>query len=475
MLFTSDEFLVFLVVVTAVLQVLRGGAARRWAMLGFCVWFYASWSLQFLGLLLGSVALDWVIALRLGADTRPAVRRALVVASVAMNLGMLAVFKYAGFAAVTLNDGLRLAGTDLRVPVPHLVLPLGISFYIFQSISYTVDVYRGLLPPTRSLRDLATFVMFFPHLVSGPIVRAAELLPQLTRLDAPAPAEDLAVGARHFVIGFARKVLVADTLAPLADATFAAPERYGASSLALGLLAYAMQIYFDFSGYSQMAVGLARMFGIHFPDNFDAPYVSRSLQEFWRRWHISLSRFLRDYLYIPLGGSRHGAVRTVAALTLTMLIGGFWHGANWTFVAWGAIHGAGQAVAWVYRERLRGPAAARFWDSRPGDALGWVLTMAVAWGAWVYFRAPDLVSANLYLARMMSGVPGADRVAPTLAQSAALLAAVLVHVGAIARPTWAEEPPWPKGMLAQGALVGAIYAVLVALQQTDSPFIYFNF
>ena len=215
MLFTSDEFLVFLGGVVGTLQVLRGGASRRWAMLAFCVWFYASWSLQFLGLLVGSVALDWAIALRLGKDTRPSVRRALVIASIAMNLGMLGVFKYAGFAAVTLNDGLRLLGTGLRVPVPHLILPLGISFYIFQSISYTVDVYRGLLPPTRSLRDLATFVMFFPHLVSGPIVRAAELLPQLARLDTPAPAEDLAVGARHFVLGFARKVLVADTLAPL--------------------------------------------------------------------------------------------------------------------------------------------------------------------------------------------------------------------------------------------------------------------
>ncbi len=475
MLFTSDEFLVFLGVVVVTLQVLRGGAARRWAMLAFCVWFYASWSLQFLGLLVGSVALDWAIALRLGKDTQPSVRRALVIASIAMNLGMLGVFKYAGFAAVTLNDGLRLLGTGLRVPVPHLILPLGISFYIFQSISYTVDVYRGLLPPTRSLRDLATFVMFFPHLVSGPIVRAAELLPQLARLDTPAPAEDLAVGARHFVLGFARKVLVADTLAPLADATFADPGRYGASSLSVGLLAYAMQIYFDFSGYSQMAVGLARMFGIHFPDNFDTPYLSRSLQEFWRRWHISLSRFLRDYLYIPLGGSRHGAARTVTALSLTMLIGGFWHGASWTFVVWGAIHGAGQAVAWLYRERLRGPAAARFWDSRAGDAVGWTLTMAVAWGAWVYFRAPDLARGNLYLTRMVFGAAGDASLAPSLAQLGAFGLAAAVHVGAVLRPVWAEAPPWPSGRVAQGALLGAVYAVLVALQQADSPFIYFNF
>jgi alginate O-acetyltransferase complex protein AlgI len=473
MLFISDEFLVFLVVVGGALAVLRTPAVRRWLMLGACVWFYASWSVWFLGLLLANIVVDYVIALRLGVEEAPARRRALVWLSVGMNLGMLAVFKYAGFAARTLNEGLTLAGTSWTVPVPALILPLGISFYVFQAISYTVDVYRGLLRPTRSLLDLATFIMFFPHLVSGPIVRAAELLPQLERLDRPAPLDEVMEGAKGFVEGFARKVLVADTLAVLADATFGAPGSYGAGDLAVGLLAYSFQIYFDFSGYSQMAVGLARMFGVHFPDNFDSPYISRSLQEFWRRWHISLSRFLRDYLYIPLGGSRHGQLRTVVAMSATMLIGGFWHGANWTFLAWGALHGVGQALAWLYRERFRGPDAARFWESAAGDVVGWILTMGVVLLGWVYFRAPDVHTAHAYLARMLGGASGAQALDLTGLQLGTFVAAVVVHAVACWRPSW--RVPWPKGPLAAGLAVGVAYVGLTALKQADAPFIYFNF
>ena len=473
MLFISDEFLVFLVVVGGFMAVLRHRGARRWLLLGACVWFYASWSIGFLGLLLANIVIDYAIALRLGEETAPARRKALVVASVGMNLGMLAVFKYAGFAARSLNDGLALFGTSWTVPVPALILPLGISFYVFQAISYTVDVYKGLLRPTRSLLDLATFIMFFPHLVSGPIVRAAELLPQLERLDRPAPLDEVVAGAKGFVEGFARKVLVADTLAVLADTTFGAPGRYGAGDLAIGVLAYTFQIYFDFSGYSQMAVGLARMFGVHFPDNFDAPYISRSLQEFWRRWHISLSRFLRDYLYIPMGGSRHGQLRTVAAMSATMLIGGFWHGANWTFVAWGALHGFGQAIAWVYRERFRGPDAARFWDSSVGDVCGWLLTMGVVVLGWVYFRAPDVHAAHLFLGRMLSGATGTAALDLTPLQIATFAAAIAIHVVARWRPGWSV--PWPSRPLLTGLAVGAAYVALTALKQADAPFIYFNF
>ena len=473
MLFISDEFLVFLLVVGGFMAVLRHRGARRWLLLAACVWFYASWSIGFLGLLLGNIVFDYVIALRLGDEVAPSRRKALVIASISLNLGMLAVFKYAGFAARSLNGGLTLLGTSWSVPVPELILPLGISFYVFQAISYTVDVYKGLLRPTRSLLDLATFILFFPHLVSGPIVRAAEILPQLERLDRPAPLDEVIEGARGFVEGFARKVLVADTLAVLADTTFGAPVQYGAGDLAIGLAAYTFQIYFDFSGYSQMAVGVARMFGVHFPDNFDAPYISRSLQEFWRRWHISLSRFLRDYLYIPLGGSRHGPLRTVAAMSATMIIGGFWHGANWTFVAWGALHGFGQAIAWIYRERFRGPDAARFWDSALGDVCGWVLTMGVVTLGWVYFRATDIHAAHVYLLRMLSGASGASALDLSALQVATFAAAVAVHFVARWRPAWSV--PWPRRPLWAGLAVGGVYVALTALKQADAPFIYFNF
>lgn len=473
MLFISDEFFVFLVAVLATMAAVRHPDARRWLLLGFCVWFYASWSLGFLGLLFANIAVDYVIALRLGDEQRPRARTALVTLSVGMNLGMLGFFKYLGFAAQVVDDGLTLLGTGLHVPIPHLILPLGISFYVFQAISYTVDVYRGQLTPTRSFREFATFILFFPHLVSGPIVRAAEILPQLERLKRPGTAEDLMQGAQDFVVGFARKVVVADQLSPLADATFGRPGDYGAGDLALGLLAYALQIYFDFSGYSQMAVGLARMFGIHFPDNFDAPYIARSLQEFWRRWHISLSRFLRDYLYIPLGGSRHGDARTLFALSATMLIGGFWHGANWTFLVWGALHGFGQAIAWYYRERLRTPAQAAFWSSPAGNLCGWALTMVVVNVAWVYFRAPDMAVAGTYLQRMLGGAQGTAALAPDRVQLALLGASVALHVVAYAQPQ--RTLPWPGSPWARGALVGAAYVALVALKQADAPFIYFNF
>ena len=473
MLFISDEILVFLVLVLTASALAPSPRLRAWGVLGFCVWFYASWSLPFMGLLAANIVADYFLALGIRASDAPRRRFAMVTASVTMNLGMLGVFKYAGFVAATTNDGLRLLGTDLHVPVPHLLLPLGISFYVFQAISYTVDVYRGLLEPTRDLRKLATFILFFPHLVSGPIVRAAEILPQLDRLEQPPALDDVAVGTREFVIGFARKVLLADTFSQLADAAFAHPERYGGADLFVGLLAYAFQIYFDFSGYSQMAVGLARCFGIHFPDNFDSPYISRSLQEFWRRWHISLSRFLRDYLYIPLGGSRHGDARTLFSLSATMLIGGFWHGANWTFVVWGAIHGFGQAFAWYDREKLRTAAQARFWDGPLGNALGWALTMATVLFAWVFFRAPTLGAALAYLGRMGGGASGSEALPITPTHVAAFAAAVAIHVVAWLRPGFAV--PWPRARLAQGLLVGAGYVLCVAVKQADAPFIYFNF
>jgi D-alanyl-lipoteichoic acid acyltransferase DltB (MBOAT superfamily) len=222
-----------------------------------------------------------------------------------------------------------------------------------------------------------------------------------------------------------------------------------------------------------MAVGLARMFGIHFPDNFNAPYISTSLQEFWRRWHISLSSFLRDYLYIPLGGSRHGPARTLFALSATMLIGGFWHGANWTFVVWGAIHGFGQAIAWYYRQFLRTPTHARFWDSPLGSGVGWLVTMATVQVAWIFFRAPTVSDSEAYLVRMLSGATGEKGLAISNLDAGLFAAAVGIHLLAWFRPTLAV--PWPRGGLAQGLAAGALYVGLVAIKQADAPFIYFNF
>ncbi len=473
MLFISDEFFVFLVVALVAVSVAPAGRFRSGLLLAFCVWFYASWSLPFMGLLAANIVVDYWLALAIHQSRSARMRRWMATLSVTMNLGMLAVFKYSGFVSTTSNDALRLLGTDLAVPVPELVLPLGISFYVFQAISYTVDVYRGVLEPTRDLPKLATFILFFPHLVSGPIVRAKEILPQLDRLRERPALADVIHGGRDFVLGFARKVVFADSFAVLADRTFRSPSQFGAVDLLIGLVAYAFQIYFDFSGYSQMAIGLARMFGIHFPDNFDSPYISGSLQEFWRRWHISLSRFLRDYLYIPLGGSRFGLGRTLFALSATMLIGGFWHGANWTFVVWGAIHGVGQAAALLYRERFRTPAQARFWESPAGNLAGWSLTMSTVLLAWVFFRAPTLAASVTYLRGLTTLSSGSEVLSVSSTQVVLFGLAVAIHLVAYFRPQLVL--PWPRPVFAQGLLVGAGYFCCVAIKQADAPFIYFNF
>ncbi len=305
--------------------------------------FYHAWAAAMpgpyrylLALLLGTIALDYYLALWIEATEDPFLRKLLVIVSLCSNLGILVVFKYTDFFT---QDVLHLSVRPL-----HLILPAGISFHTFQSLSYTIDVYRRQLRATRSVITFATFVLFFPQLVAGPIVRAQDLLPQL---EAP-PALDLekaTAGLYRIVIGLFKKIALADTLAlGIVDRVFEAPERFSAVEVAAGVYGYALQIYLDFSAYSDIAIGSAQILGFTLPENFRTPYRSANLQEFWRRWHISLSTWLRDYLYISLGGSRGAPWRTYVNLILTMLLGGLWHGASWAFVVWGALHGFGLAV-----------------------------------------------------------------------------------------------------------------------------------
>ena len=305
--------------------------------------FYHAWAAAMpgpyrylLGLLLATIVLDYYLALWIERTGSPRGRKALVIVSLCSNLGILGFFKYADFFS---HDVLR-----LDVPYLHLILPAGISFHTFQSLSYTIDVYRKQLRATRSVVTFATFVLFFPQLVAGPIVRAQDLLPQLDEL----PALELqaaTAGLFRIVVGLFKKIALADTLAlALVDRVFEAPERFSALEVAAGVYAYALQIYLDFSAYSDIAIGSAQVLGFTLPENFRTPYRSANLQEFWRRWHISLSTWLRDYLYIALGGSKGAAWRTYLNLVITMVLGGLWHGASWAFVVWGALHGAGLAV-----------------------------------------------------------------------------------------------------------------------------------
>jgi alginate O-acetyltransferase complex protein AlgI len=328
--------------------------------------FYQSWAAtmpgayRFLfGLIVATVVLDYWLARLIDARADAGARRAMLVASLVANLGILGVFKYADFVGENLFTLARLLGRPATWNPWHLVLPAGISFHTFQSLSYTVDVYRRRLRPTASLLEFATFVLFFPQLVAGPIVRADEFLPQIAAPPAVDEARALA-GLWRIALGLAKKLWLADTLAlTLTDRVFAHPEQFSALENLLGVYGYAFQIYLDFSAYSDIAVGAAALLGFALPENFRAPYRSGDLAAFWRRWHISLSSWLRDYLYIPLGGSRDGEARTYRNLALTMLLGGLWHGAAWTFVVWGLLHGGGLAVTRAVQRPARPARRAR--------------------------------------------------------------------------------------------------------------------
>jgi len=388
MLFQSQEFvLIFWPAATlAYYAAARSAPARQYVLIAVSLIFYGWWDARFIALLVGQIAMSWIMAL-VHARTRSA---APLYAGIALNLASLATFKYLDFLLASLEGAIGVA-----LPRAHVLLPIGISFFSFQLISYLVDRLRNDAP-IYPFRQFALFVMLFPHLIAGPIVRHNELVPQFD-LDPRREGlwERIGVGLVLFTIGFAKKVLLADKLAGLADPLFdaarGAPLGFaGAWTAALG---FTFQLFLDFSAYTEMAIGIALVFGLLLPENFRRPYLSTSLREFWRRWHISLSNFIRDYLYIPLGGSRHGAARYVMATLVAMGLCGLWHGAGWTYVAWGLWHGCGLI-------------ACHAWQSlkRPLPAVaGWALTMLFVIVGWVLFRAADFATAASVLRSMAGG------------------------------------------------------------------------
>ncbi len=393
-------------------------------------------------------------------------RRAGLVTGIAVSLGTLGFFKYFVFVQTNANLVLGWFGAD-GFSVWTVLLPVGISFYTFQALSYTVDVHRGEAPPARSLADFACFIALFPQLIAGPIIRYHTVARQL--VSRSHTWERFASGAALFVLGFSKKILLANPLGRMADAAFAA-ESLTAFDAWFGVAAYAFQIYFDFSGYSDMAVGLGRMIGFEFIKNFDAPYRADCITDFWRRWHISLSTFLRDYLYIPLGGNRRGPRRTYINLTLVMLLGGLWHGANWTFLAWGAYHGL-----WLALERWRGKQSAYHRLPRPARIA---TTFVLVLFSWVLFRAETLPEALGYFASMFGGGEhgfGTALVAAQLYNHGNLilmaLAAWLALIPLQAHD-WSEHLTWPKALLVGPAFALALLALFA---QAFNPFLYFQF
>jgi alginate O-acetyltransferase complex protein AlgI len=438
--------------------------------------FYAAWDWRYLPLIFASSTVDFLLARWIGGETRPRARRAMLIVTVVLNLGFLGFFKYWNFTLENvqllrsaLTGEPASAGHALRVLLP----PVGISFFTFESMSYVIDVYRGELQPHRSYLRYLLFVAFFPHLVAGPIVRPRDLLPQLERV--PSLTREAGGEALFLIaVGLVKKVVLSDQLAlNLVDRVFERPENFSALEVLAGVYGYAAQIYCDFSGYTDIAIGSALLLGVRFPKNFDAPYKAEDLADFWRRWHISLSTWLRDYLYIPLGGNRGSSLRTYRNLMLTMLLGGLWHGASWTFVFWGFLHGLGLAATRAF-QRARGSGGRGAGAALPVRALRVLLTFHYVCFAWIFFRAPTFSKAVLVLRQLA-----------TLTTFHPNLPLVLVALLGVALVSHYVPEGWyaraRDGFSAMPApLQGALlFLVAVGLHEAASaaavPFVYFQF
>jgi len=430
--------------------------------------FYGWWQPWFVCLMMFTTVMDFIwgrVITRPGAT--PAQRKAAVVACVVTNLGFLGFFKYYMFTAATLNQLLALVGAE-PFRVLRVMLPIGISFYTFHSLTYIIDLYRGHATPARSFTDFSAFVALFPDLVAGPIIRYKTLAAQLAFREHTVTR--FASGVCIFILGFAKKILLANPCGHVADAVFNAGHPLALDAW-VGVLAYAFQIYFDFCGYSDMAVGLGRMLGFEFLKNFDAPYRSESITEVWRRWHISLSSVLRDYLYFPLGGNRKGETRTYVNLAVVMLLGGLWHGAKWNFVVWGAYHGL--LLGW---ERWRGKQSVyQAWPSGLRIALTFFLMLF----SWVLFRADTLTGAMQYFGAMF-GLAPISSTAPLLAADLYTpyrLLILAVCAGLVFQPLqahdWAQRPQtWARTAL---LLPLFVFSLMTMFSQAFNPFLYFQF
>ncbi len=391
MVFSSSIFLLYFLPVFLLLYFVIGRKGKNAVALLASLLFYGFGSPRFLLILLSSIIIDFFIVRRMAETEEPKRRKWLLVASVVLNIGLLAYFKYANFFVENMNAVLAAFGVA-SVQWTKVVLPIGISFFTFQKMSYAIDVYRKTSFPLKSIFDYALFIMLFPQLIAGPIVRYNEIATQITNRQANETIDNKILGLYRFIIGLSKKVLIANVLGEYVDQVFALPtSQIGFSGAWVGILAYTFQIYFDFSGYSDMAIGIGRMIGFTFPENFNNPYISQNVSEFWKRWHMTLGRWMMDYLYIPLGGNRKGKARTYLNLWIVFFLSGLWHGAAWNFVAWGVFHGT-----FIVLDKL-------FWikKSKPLGRIPHVLiTFVIVSIGWVLFRADNLSYAFHYIGNM---------------------------------------------------------------------------
>jgi len=485
LLFNSFEYIAFFLIVYALYWAFAHYAAFAMRLLlAASLLFYGCWNPYYLILIIGSSLLDFWAGSRIEATEDPTLRRRYLLTSVVYNLGVLGIFKYFNFFMQSFDDAVTQLGlvdafivNGLYLPGGRLtaLLPVGISFFTFQSMSYTIDIYRRELQAVKSFTHYLLFVSFFPQLVAGPIVRARDLLPQL--LERPVVSASMS-GRGLFLIalGVFKKVAIADPLAiNLVDRVFTTPGNYSGLEALIGVYGYALQIYCDFSGYSDVAIGSALLLGFTFPDNFRTPYQSKNLQEFWRRWHISLSSWLRDYLYISLGGNRKGRARTYVNLSLTMLLGGLWHGAGWNFLIWGALHGGMLAGHRYWQERRVNSALYARLSAHPlWPALGLVATFHYVCFAWVFFRAPTFEEAGALLSQIAGGGLSMLNIHSSVAWTLALGFTLHFVPRRVFELTLSSFIKLPAPM--QALTLFAFALVLKRLAVTEVvPFIYFQF
>lgn len=469
MIFSSGIFWAIFIVFLPIYAMLKN---RRWQMITFVVafslYFYYKSSGLFFFLLVATSLVDWTLSHVLVRQKSVLKRKLCVVASIVTSLGILCYFKYANFFLWNWN---QMVGNNFQ-PL-DIILPVGISFYTFQSISYIVDVYKERVKPTDTWLEYAFFLSFFPALVAGPIVRADYFLPQIKE-NPKATRDEVYFGFWLIILGIIKKSLIADYISQYNDLIFSSPTGYTGFESLMGVIGYTMQIYCDFSGYSDMAIGIALIMGFKLSANFDFPYKSTSLTEFWRRWHISLSSWLRDYVYIPLGGNRKGTIRTYVNNFLTMLIGGLWHGAAWKFVFWGAMHGAGLAV-----HKASKPWLSRIPDSWWVKALSWAITITYVSLLWVFFRADSwqdswLIIKNIFTNFRFDYIP----VFMEVRYVWCILMAVIIIAHAMPKRIWERAGEWfvrSPWIVKLVVFVVVVQLVIQFMSEDVSPFIYFQF
>lgn len=394
MIFSSLEYILFFLLILALMILVKKNKIKKAILLVASYYFYAYWDYRFVLLMFIMSIVNYYIGLRIESTIHAVTRKRWLIVSVIFNLVILGFFKYFNFFIDSAN--IMLASLDVQLPLLEIILPVGISFITFEVMSYTIDIYKKN-NTSPSFWDLSLLVAFFPHLIAGPILKPREFLPQLQR-DIVIRWKNVEAGLQIFILGLVKKILIADRLALFVDPVFNSPEKYSSTTIWLAVIAYAIQIYCDFSGYSDMAIGSAKCLGIEIPKNFNMPYISKNVTEFWRRWHISLSTWLKEYLYISLGGNRKGKMRQYANLFIVMLLGGLWHGASWNFVLWGALHGVGLAVHKIYMDYIiRG----RTINSYFYNFVSWLVTLIFVIIAWVFFRSVDFSTSLLIVEKML--------------------------------------------------------------------------